>query len=776
MKRGRVRLGTLTALALFATFLGGSTARAQDIDCQRGDLEVMRLVFEGNHAFTDADLAKTIVTTPSAWARRYLHLPFTVKHCLDRSELPNDRARLIIFYRRRGYPKATVDTAVKLLAPGAVEVKFTINEGPPMILKSFVIQGLDSVPERTRITRGLAVRVGGRFDRFVIDAATDTVRARLHNNGYPRADAVNHFHDQRQHAECVGHRSRDSRNAGQYRSDQNRCNAAGKQIAADTDQRGAPHHGARFGRLFRENEVVDAQRALYQTEAYQHVSITPDSGSDSLVTLYVNLAEAAMHAARVGAGYGTLDCFRVTGEYTDYNFLNGARRLDVNTRVSKIGIGRPLNGFSGLCPTAKNDVFSNLLSYYMGATFRQPVIFGLRTVPTLTLYTQSVSEYNAYRRTTAIGGVASVVWRATTRTPVNLSYSMDLGRTEAQPALFCAVFNLCDAEERQRIEKTQRLAILSLAATRDNSNNVLSPTRGSIIRVEARHSSPVILSDTALQFNKFVGDASRYINAGGGNVLALRIRGGVVYGRTLGSATGFIPPSERLYAGGPNTVRGFAQNELGSAIYIAPTFQQVLPAESGRPDTLVKDTTGVLGRVVPVGGNSLVVANVELRLRSPVLPELLQLTLFTDAGEVWNRGSTAALEWSQAEDHARRSGDGVLAGGSGARGDRIQPVSSPSRSVVLRGDGQGGRTALRQSGQPAADALQRGCAAGERDHHAGPGYQCAVLPGLVRAAEGEQLQKPSHVQLRDRPGVLASDDSPPPHRSRERHQSWWGSD
>jgi outer membrane protein insertion porin family/translocation and assembly module TamA len=259
------------------------------------------------------------------------------------------------------------------------------------------------------------------------------------------------------------------------------------------------------------------------------------------------------------------------------------------------------------------------------------------------LYTQSVSEYNAYRRTTAIGGVASVVWRATTRTPINLSYSMDLGRTEAQPALFCAVFNLCDAEERQRIEKTQRLAILSLAATRDNSNNVLSPTRGSIIRVEARHSSPVILSDTALQFNKFVGDASRYINAGGGNVLALRIRGGVVYGRTLGSATGFIPPSERLYAGGPNTVRGFAQNELGSAIYIAPAFQQVLPAESGRPDTLVKDTTGVLGRVVPVGGNSLVVANVELRLRSPVLPELLQLTLFTDAGEVWNRGSPAAL-------------------------------------------------------------------------------------------------------------------------------------
>jgi outer membrane protein insertion porin family/translocation and assembly module TamA len=641
-RRSGIRLGSLTAVAFLAAFLGAGTAQAQNIDCQRGDLEVMRLVFEGNHAFSDAELARTIVTTPSAWARRYLHLPFTVKRCLNRAELPNDRARLIIFYRRRGYPRVTVDTAVKLLAPSAVEVKFTINEGPPIILRSFSVSGLDSVPEKARIMRGLPVREGGRFDRFAIDAATDSIRERLHNNGYPRADAVNEFavNDTTLSARdsitvTPGPRTR----IGAIKIDVTPLPGKSQQIPTRIVRR---IMGLDSGRLFREDEIVDAQRALYQTEAYQHVSITPDSGSDTVVTLYANLAEAAMHAARVGAGYGTLDCFRVTGEYTDYNFLNGARRLDLNGRVSKIGVGRPLNGVPGLCPNAKNDVFSNLLSYYVGATFRQPVFFGLRTVPTITLYSQSISEYNAYRRTTAIGGVASVVWRSTTRTPVNLSYSMDLGRTEAQPALFCAVFNLCDEESRKRVEKTQRLAILSLAVTRDNSNNLLSPTRGSIIRLEGRHSSPAILSDTALQFNKFVGDASRYINAGGGNVLALRIRGGVVYGRTLGSATGFIPPSERLYAGGPTTVRGFAQNELGSAIYIASTYQMVLPTATV-PDTLVKDTTGGKPRVVPVGGNSLVVANAELRLRSPILPELLQLTFFTDAGEVWNRGSAAAL-------------------------------------------------------------------------------------------------------------------------------------
>ena len=648
MKLTRLRLGIYIAIAFFAAFSGVGKAYAQDIECQRGDLEVMRLEFEGNTAFSDAELAKAIVTTPSAWARRYLHLPFTVKHCLDRTELPNDRARLIIFYRRRGYPKATVDTAVKELAPGAVEVRFKISEGPPVTLMAFGVSGLDSIPEKARIARGLPVREGSRFDRFAIDAAGDTVRERLHNNGYPRAEAVNRFevNDTTLTAwdtvyVTPGPRTR----IGAINIAVTPLPGKKQQIPTATVRR---IMGLDTGQVFREYEIIDAQRAVYQTEAYQHVSITPDSVADTLMTLHVNLAEAQMHAARMGAGYGTLDCFRVTGEYTDYNFLNGARRLDLNTRMSKIGIGQPLDWAPNLCPSAKKDFFSNRLNYYAGATLRQPLFLGLRTVPTLTVYTQRVSEYNAYLRTTAIGGIASLLWRGQTRTPVNLSYSMDLGRTEAQPALFCALFNLCDAAERERIQKTQRLAILSFAVTRDNSNNLLSPTRGSIVRLEARHSSPVIFSDRDLQFNKLVGDASRYINAGGGNVLALRIRGGSVFGRNVASATAFIPPQERLYAGGPTTVRGFAQNELGSLIYISSTFQQFAAVDdTGQAITVLRDTTLATAatprRIVPVGGNSLVVGNLELRLRSPVLPDVLQITFFTDAGEVWNRGSNEAL-------------------------------------------------------------------------------------------------------------------------------------
>jgi outer membrane protein insertion porin family/translocation and assembly module TamA len=403
--------------------------------------------------------------------------------------------------------------------------------------------------------------------------------------------------------------------------------------------------------LFREQALVDAQRSLYQTDAYTHVAIGLDSaggsrvGSDSVAPLDIALAENTMHAARLGGGYGTLDCFRATGELDNYNFLNGARHLTIQGRVSKIGIGRPLNGAPDLCPQAKADPYSDQLNYYLGATLRQPVFFGLRTVPTLTAYTSRVSEYKVYVRTTSIGGVASLQYQRWARTPVTFGYTMDFGRTESQPALFCAVFNLCTAEERDRVQKNQRLAIVNAVVLRDATNDAIAPTSGSLTRFEVRHASPMVLSDTGLQFNTLLGEVSRYVGVGGGNVLAMHIRSGMVFGRSFRTNTGFIPPQERLYAGGPSSVRGFAQNGRGAATYSAAAYGTITVIDTAGQTSRYFRYRGSAKprRVVPVGGNSLVVANLELRLRSPVLPDILQFGLFVDAGDVWNRGGATTF-------------------------------------------------------------------------------------------------------------------------------------
>ncbi|MCU0635941.1 MAG: BamA/TamA family outer membrane protein, partial [Gemmatimonadaceae bacterium] len=168
------------------------------------------------------------------------------------------------------------------------------------------------------------------------------------------------------------------------------------------------------------------------------------------------------------------------------------------------------------------------------------------------------------------------------------------------------------------------------------TDNAVSPTRGSVIRLDVRHASTFIGSDASQQFNRGVFDATVYQALGRLGVLTVHARAGAVLaatGTTRGLAS-FVPPQERLYAGGPTTVRGFRQNELGPAVYIVRGLDTV---RVGADLFLQVDTTATTERVVPTGGNRLVVLNAELQVRSPVLPRLLQWAIFTDAGQVWNR-------------------------------------------------------------------------------------------------------------------------------------------
>ncbi len=50
------------------------------------------------------------------------------------------------------------------------------------------------------------------------------------------------------------------------------------------------------------------------------------------------------------------------------------------------------------------------------------------------------------------------------------------------------------------------------------------------------------------------------------------------------------------------------------------------------------DSSTLTERVVPTGGNTLLVGNLEAQWPSPIAPKLLQLAVFADAGRLWNRG------------------------------------------------------------------------------------------------------------------------------------------
>ena len=656
--RALLALGVVVACVIVAS---PATARAQDIACDRGDVEVARVEFDGNRAFPDAYLANRIVTTPSSWVRRVFRF-FGARRCLDPIEVQRDWVRLVVLYDQHGFSDASATVAVDTVSPTTVAVRFSIREGTPTILQEMTIRGLDSIAQPQRVTNDLPIREGARFDRMLVEAARDTMLRRLRDNGYPMADLFRSWESDTATKSATlrfevipGPRAR--------------IGAVNVSITARDGTRDSSHEtisgnavrrvlGVDPGDLYRERDLEAAKRALYLSDAYRHVEVTPDTASlapagDSTIDVNISLAESFMRSTRVLGGWATLDCFRAQMDYADVGFLGGLRRLELSARASKIGVGYPtrVSGpVKNLCGQAREDVYSDTLNYYVGATLRQSALFGVRILPSITVYSELRSEYLVYRRYTPIGTIVSLTQALPGRLTGTYAYQLEYGRTSAQPAIFCGVIGVCDVNEQDFLRASQRLATVSVTFGRDRRDNPLNPTAGSLMSLELRNASQLIGSDPDLQFNKVVSDASWNWPLGGGVVLAARLRGGLVFGQRIGlgaDTTVFIPQQERLYAGGANSVRGYRQNELGPVVYLQevlkvctqPTGECVEPQEAQDTVYFSSDPKKEPSRVLPVGGNSVAVGNVELRVPSPFLPERLQLALFADAGQVWTRGA-----------------------------------------------------------------------------------------------------------------------------------------
>jgi outer membrane protein insertion porin family/translocation and assembly module TamA len=652
--RGTAAARSWSRGALWLALVAGapSVARAQGIECDGtpGEREVRSLEFRGNRAFPSRDLELRVSTTSSDFLQRRLHA-FGTRRCLDSDALRLDVGRLRVFYQRHGYYGAAVDTAVTSAGDGdAVNVAFLINEGQPVLIDSLRISGLDSTVRTIVDTSELALKKGIPFDRTKLQATIDSIKGRLRNGGFPRADvAASYTVDTVSHRATVGLNVLPGSRAriGEIR-------VFSEPLPGQDESRlGAPTvlrlSTARVGDLYRERDLADAQRGLYQTDLFRNVEVrlAPDSvqpRGDSLVTLDILVRENYLRQVDTEIGWSVLDCFKDRTRYIDKSFLGEARRLELTAQVSKVGYGTPSRLADGnFCARAiREDPFSEKLNYYTSASLRLPTLFGFRASPTFSLYSERRGEYQAFLRTTQVGGEASFSRDIARDLPLRLAYSLEYGRTEAPPALLCALFSFCTDTARKFItDQNRRLAVASAHLERIRTDNPFTPRAGTVLRLDVRTSLRELYSDPQLEFIKGLSDASYYKALGPGATFAARLRLGTVLGRKLSftDPTGFIPPEERLYAGGAASVRGFQQNALGDLIYIAESAPAIVP---GNGDTVYvrlgasSDSLGVR-RVIPVGGNSLIVANLEVRLRSRFFPELLQYTIFADAGDVWSR-------------------------------------------------------------------------------------------------------------------------------------------
>ena len=141
-----------------------------------------------------------------------------------------------------------------------------------------------------------------------------------------------------------------------------------------------------------------------------------------------------------------------------------------------------------LCsPELLKDDVSDTLNYYVGATLSQAALFGLHIVPSVSCTAsafriQGVPCGDANRLITSVQqGIGSANFQC--RGPTS-SNTADV----AQPAFFCAVFNVCETEARERLERYTRSAVVGWAGDPERVEQpVQNPTSGIVTRLDLRH-------------------------------------------------------------------------------------------------------------------------------------------------------------------------------------------------------------------------------------------------------------------------------------------------
>jgi outer membrane protein insertion porin family len=376
--------------------------------------------------------------------------------------------------------------------------------------------------------------------------------------------------------------------------------------------------------------LFESQRRLSALGLFRRVRITDvgepgESGRDVIVT--VDEAPATM----IGYGAG-LEAGRRAGAADDGTATEkvdfAARGFFEVSRRNLFGSNRIATVFTrgSLRPQDNQDTGDTSFGfneYRVVATLRDPASFGVIDTQVSGYFEQAVrTSFNFRRR----GLQAEFARRV--RRDFTLVGSYALSHTE----LFNERISDEDRPDIDRLFPQVRLSVFSGAARRDRRDDILDPTRGTVIGVDTDVAVRALGSEVG--FVKGFGEFFWYRQLPGSRAV-------FATGARLGLAKGFprevpreidgvpvigpdgnalvdritdLPASERFFAGGDTTVRGYARDTLGDPATISRGF--------------------------PRGGNALIILNSELRV--PVWRDIGS-AIFLDVGNVFSRVSEIEL-------------------------------------------------------------------------------------------------------------------------------------
>jgi outer membrane protein insertion porin family len=528
-------------------------------------------------------------------------------------------------YRSRGFAQVKVESSASEGAPGEVVPRISVTEGPRTLVGALTIEGNQAVPTSQLLT-AVRTKTGDPYYGPAIAADRDALILEYLNRGFESADVT----------------VRPELSQDGTRADVHFQVFEGAQTIVDhilivgnsrTDPAVIQNElliapGQPLGLA----DVVESQRRLSSLGLFRRVRITelPQTGSarrDVLVTV----EEALRTTIGYGGGLEIDKISRATGpsgearekmELAPRGFFEiGRRNLGGRNRsvtlYTRVGL-RPDAVPDDPARTASNFGF---VEYRVVGTYREPQTKRLKGDLTVTAAVEQGvrTSFNYARK----GMNAELSRRLGAGLRVSGRYSFGTTRTFDEQL---------DPEDQVTIDRLfpqVRLSAFSAALLRDTRDDVLEPQGGTLLSVDGVVAARAMGSQVG--FDKLFLQGFWYRRLGPHPIV-------FATGARLGVATGFpreaqptdangnpipgepvvlrdVPASERFFAGGDTTIRGYALDSVGA------------------PDTI-----GALG--FPKGGNALIVLNAELRV--PVWRSL-GAAFFVDGGNVFARASDLDL-------------------------------------------------------------------------------------------------------------------------------------
>ena len=305
---------------------------------------------EGNSELSESDVLGKLATADSPKFLFLFRGVIVDYEIFDRYVLARDMARVERFYRARGYYDAHARAARVEQNGNHVQVTIEVNEGPPTLVRSIHVTGLESLSPKERDIAISAVHTKiNENEPFDEDhfAAGDLAETRtLEDLGYAYAKVV-----RKADVDVVANRADVI-----YVAVPDAHATFGPIMIEGLGQLPeAPIRRAlkiREGQPYSQTEVLSAQQAALDLGVFSSVDIIPElkypPPADHVVPLHVKLQPIRLRNVRIGGGFELdtikTDLHGVFG-WENHNFLGGLRHFTVEVKPGVVLYPANLSNF-----------------------------------------------------------------------------------------------------------------------------------------------------------------------------------------------------------------------------------------------------------------------------------------------------------------------------------------------------------------------------------------------------------------------------------------------